>query len=144
MTKLKHPKSNFLHRAWGSSVALMSFKRKADWIALILLLGAIGIILGLINLSEEWTGPMRAQVAIDLSPAALPKYTMYSLCRGLIAYGFSLLFTLVYGYWAAKDKIAERLLIPLLDILQSIPVLGFMPGLILALVALFPRSNIGL
>ena len=69
---------------------------------------------------------------------------MYSLCRGLIAYSFSLLFTLVYGYWAAKDKIAERLLIPLLDILQSIPVLGFMPGLILALVALFPHSNIGL
>src|SRR5262249_27802659 len=53
-------------------------------------------------------------------------------------------FTLVYGYWAAKEKAAERVLIPLLDILQSIPVLGFMPGLVLALVAVFPSSNIGL
>ena len=48
--------------------------------------------------------------------------------RGLIAYVLSLLFTLVYGYWAAKDQVAERVLVPLLDILQSIPVLGFLPG----------------
>src|SRR4029077_8882404 len=63
---------------------------------------------------------------------------------GLIAYVISLLFTLLYGYWAAKDRSAQRVLIPLLDILQSIPVLGFMPGLIIALVAIFPHSNIGL
>jgi NitT/TauT family transport system permease protein len=56
----------------------------------------------------------------------------------------SLGFTLVYGYWAAKDHTAERVLVPLLDILQSIPVLSFMPGLVLALVALFPKTNIGL
>jgi NitT/TauT family transport system permease protein len=47
-----------------------------------------------------------------------------------------------YGYWG-KDR-RRRVLVPLLDILQSIPVLGFMPGLILALVALFPHSNTGL
>jgi len=69
---------------------------------------------------------------------------MFSLIRGLLAYVLSLGFTLVYGYWAAKDRVAGRLLLPLLDILQSIPVLGFMPGLILALVALFPHSNVGL
>src|SRR6202007_3030521 len=57
---------------------------------------------------------------------------------------FSLLFTLVYGFWAAKDERAGKILLPLLDILQSIPVLGFMPGLVLALVAIFPRSNVGL
>ncbi len=51
---------------------------------------------------------------------------------------------MLYGYWAAKDRAAQRILIPLLDILQSIPVLGFMPGLIIALVAIFPHSNIGL
>ena len=62
----------------------------------------------------------------------------------MIAYVFSLTFTLIYGYWAAHDRAAERVLVPLLDILQSIPVLGFMPGLILTLVAIFPRSNIGL
>ena len=64
---------------------------------------------------------------IDLSPWVLPIYTFYSLMRGLIAYVLSLLFTLVYGYWAAKDRVAQRVLIPVLDILQSIPVLGFAP-----------------
>ena len=62
----------------------------------------------------------------------------------MLAYVLSLLFTLAYGYWAAKDHIAEKVLIPLLDILQSIPVLGFMPGLVLALVAIFPNNNVGL
>src|SRR6266852_4126342 len=66
------------------------------------------------------------------------------LSRGLLAYVLSLAVTLTYGYWAAKDRLAERVLVPLLDILQSVPVLGFMPGLILALVSLFPHSNIGL
>jgi NitT/TauT family transport system permease protein len=50
----------------------------------------------------------------------------------------------VYGFWAAKDPVAERVLMPLLDILQSIPVLGFMPGLVIALVSMFPGSNVGL
>src|SRR5207249_5006691 len=66
------------------------------------------------------------------------------LTRGLVAYCFSLLFTLGYGYWAAKDRRAERVLLPLLDILQSIPVLGFLPGLLLSLNALFPTNNVGL
>ena len=64
------------------------------------------------------------------------------MVRGIIAYGLSLTVTLVYGYWAAKDKIAEKVVVPLLDILQSIPVLGFMPGLVLTLVGLFPLSQV--
>ncbi len=136
--------SSFIRRIWGHPAGFLDTKRKANWIGLLLLLGVIGLILGLINLSREWTGPLRPSVSIDLSPWALPKYAFFSLSRGLIAYVFSLLFTILYGYWAAKDRIAERLLLPLLDILQSIPVLGFMPGLILTLVALFPRSNVGL
>src|SRR5207253_7622432 len=104
----------------------------------------VGVVGGLIDLSREWTGQLRTAVEIDLSPTALPRYTMYSLSRGLVAYVLSLLFTLLYGYWAAKDHVAERVLVPLLDILQSIPVLAFLPGLTLALVGLFPSYNIGL
>ena len=99
---------------------------------------------GLIAVSKEWRGPMRPTVNIDLSPLVLPKYVFFSLTRGFAAYGLSLLFTLIYGYIAAYNKKAEKVLVPLLDILQSIPVLGFLPGLILALVAFFPASNIGL
>ncbi len=123
---------------------LLRAVRRLPWVDLLLVIGLVGLLFAFIGLGREWTGVHRPSVAIDLSPAALPRYTMFSLFRGLLAYLLSLGFTLVYGYWAAKDRVAARVLIPLLDILQSIPVLGFMPGLILALVALFPRSNIGL
>lgn len=133
-----------LRRIWAYPAGLLDPKRKANWIGLLLLFGVVGLIIGLVNLSREWAGPMRPSINIDLSARSLPKYAFFSLSRGLVAYVFSLFFTLLYGYWAAKNRVAERLLLPLLDILQSIPVLGFMPGLILALVALFPRSNTGL
>ncbi|HTP52714.1 MAG TPA: ABC transporter permease subunit [Anaeromyxobacteraceae bacterium] len=120
------------------------FRARASWIDLALVAVLGGSIFGLVNLAGEWTGALRPAVEIDLSLAALPGYALLSLSRGLAAYVLSLLFTLLYGYWAAKDPVAEKVLIPVLDILQSIPVLGFMPGLVLALVGAFPRSNVGL
>src|SRR5437660_11660574 len=115
------------------------------WTDLIFLLVVVAIAMGIFNAAQEWGAPREAGVEprIDLSPSVLPLYTFYSLMRGLIAYVLSLLFTLVYGYWAAKDRVAQRVLLPLLDILQSIPVLGFLPGVLLALQAAFPGSNIG-
>ena len=118
--------------------------RRFGLVDLAIVVALAGLLFGVLQLGREWRGASRPAIVIDLSPLALPRYTFYSLSRGLLAYVLSLAFTLTYGYWAAKDRIAERVLVPLLDILQSIPVLGFMPGLILALVALFPRSNIGL
>jgi NitT/TauT family transport system permease protein len=129
--------------AWGEATAFFERVRRFAWIDLVLMAGVIGVVFGLASLAGEWR-TLRPAVHIDLALSALPTYTFYSLTRGLIAYALSLLFTLTYGYWAAKDPIAERILVPLLDILQSIPVLGFMPGVVLALVSLFPRSNIGL
>jgi NitT/TauT family transport system permease protein len=128
---------------WGEATAFLERFRRAGWFDLVLLVALIGTVFGLISLAGEWR-TLRPQVHIDLSPSALPVYVLYSLSRGLIAYVLSLTFTLVYGYWAAKDAIADRVLLPMLDILQSIPVLGFMPSVVLALVAVFPRSNIGL
>jgi len=118
--------------------------RRFGLVDLAIVVALAGLLFGVLQLGREWSGASRPAIVIDLSPWALPRYTFYSLSRGLLAYVLSLTFTLTYGYWAAKDRIAERVLVPLLDILQSIPVLGFMPGLILALVALFPHSNIGL
>ncbi len=129
---------------WGGAVALLHRTRRIDWIDFLLILAFFGLLYGVIGLAQRWTGQLRPTVEIDLSPSALPKYTLFSLSRGMIAYALSLIFSLVYGYWASRDITARRVLIPLLDILQSIPVLGFMPGLILALVALFPHSNFGL
>jgi NitT/TauT family transport system permease protein len=61
-----------------------------------------------------------------------------------IALGFSTLFTFVYGYAAARSKRAERVLVPMLDILQSIPVLGFLSITVTAFIALFRGSLLGL
>jgi len=94
--------------------------------------------------TSEWRQPLKDAPAIDLSLKALPKYALFSFVRGWIAYFFSFVFTIVVASWAFYDKRAHKYILPALDILQSIPVLGFLPGLTLMLVALFPHSNAGL
>lgn len=106
--------------------------------------GVGALIFGISLFAGEWNATLNPTYQIDLSLSALPLYSLFSALRGLVAYVASLLFTVGVGYWAAHSKSAERVILPLLDILQSIPVLGFLPGLVLGLVALFPRSNAGL
>lgn len=118
--------------------------RRSVFADLLVLFGLAAIIFGVMEVAAEWQQPYREAVKIDLSPSALPFYTLLSLSRGVIAYLFSLLFTIGYGYWAFHDKAAGKVLLPLLDILQSIPVLGFLPEFVLTLIHLFPWSNIGL
>ncbi len=82
--------------------------------------------------------------AIDLDPSNLPYYAGRSTLRMFIALFFSTVFTLVYGYIAANSRRAERVMIPLLDILQSVPVLGFLSITVTGFIALFPGSLLGL
>jgi NitT/TauT family transport system permease protein len=133
-----------LKRLWGGDRSEAEERQRFGVVDVLVVAGLAGILFGILRVASEWRGALRPTVEIDLSPAALPRYTFFSLSRGVAAYIVSLFFTLGYGYWAAKDKRAERILIPLLDVLQSIPVLGFMPGVVLALVALFPSTNVGL
>ena len=129
----------FIHRPW----ALVP--RRA-WSALTdLPIFAFGLALfySLILLARYWSGPLQPAAQIAREPGALPLYALYSLLRIAIAYFLSLAFTLVYGYIAAYNARAERFMIPLLDILQSIPVLSFLPGVMLAMVSLFPSRQLG-
>jgi NitT/TauT family transport system permease protein len=82
--------------------------------------------------------------SVDLDPRNLPNYAARSTLRMFIALGFSTLFTFVYGYAAARSRRAGRVLIPLLDILQSVPVLGFLSATVTAFIALFRGSLLGL
>src|SRR6202451_4034669 len=97
----------------------------------------------LLSMTHYWMAPANAGTAIQLRVGALPKYAMFSVLRIAIAYVFSLAFTLVYGYIAAYNARAEKFMIPLLDTLQSIPVLSFVPGVMLSMVALFPTRQLG-
>ncbi|HRQ32499.1 MAG TPA: hypothetical protein PLM89_05295, partial [Anaerolineales bacterium] len=71
--------------------------------------------------------PLIAGPKISLEPSALPWYTLLSVLRMLAAYILSLLFTLTYGRAAAYNRRAETILMPLLDVLQSVPILSFLP-----------------
>ena len=106
-------------------------------------IAVFGVIFGLYSIGRSWLGPVRVESEISQDPRSLWAYSLYSLVRILVAYGISLVFALAYGYAAARSKRAEIVLIPLLDILQSIPVLSFLPGVMLAMVALFPNRQLG-
>jgi NitT/TauT family transport system permease protein len=77
---------------------------------------------------------------ISLAFRALPWYALLSTLRMAAAYALSLLFTLVYGYMAAHNRTAERVLMPLLDVLQSVPILSFLPLVLLGLSALIRQD----
>jgi NitT/TauT family transport system permease protein len=109
----------------------------------IMFAAAIALFYGVVSVGRGWFGPFTPSVEITRSPWALPAYAGYSLVRIAIAYALSLGFALAYGYIAAYNLRAERFMIPLLDVLQSIPVLAFLPPVMLAMVALFPGRQLG-
>ena len=78
---------------------------------------------------------------ISLSPRVLPYYALRSLGRMAAAYFLSLAFTLVYGRLAAYNRRAEQVLMPLLDVLQSVPILSFLPVVLLSLSAILPERT---
>lgn len=82
--------------------------------------------------------------SISLSPAYLPIYTLKTTLRMLVALCFSFLFTFVYGGLAAKSRRAEKVLVPLLDILQSVPILGFLSLAVVWVVSRMPNHELGL
>jgi NitT/TauT family transport system permease protein len=76
---------------------------------------------------------------VSLSPLALPWYALLSVGRMSVAYFLSLLFSLFYGYAAARNRTARIALMPLLDVLQSVPILSFLPVVLLSLSAVLPQ-----
>jgi NitT/TauT family transport system permease protein len=111
--------------------------------ALILLAGFSGFY-AILSLTRYWTAPVQPHFQIQLAVRALPYYALLSLERILLAYVISLAIAIIYGYAAAHNRGAENVLIPLLDILQSIPVLSFLPAVMIAMVALFPTRQLGI
>ncbi len=114
-----------------------------DVAASILVLATLGLIgTASHQLSAAWD-PTR-QPEISLSPAALPLYALRTTARMMLALLASLLFTLTYATLAAKSRRAETVLIPLLDVLQSVPILGYLSFTVVFFVSLFPGNVLGL
>jgi len=115
----------------------LPIQRSFGWGDVIVLLGLA--VVGYIGVSLALGSPRIIQgPEISLSPWALPWYAFLSMGRMAAAYALSMIFSLFYGYMAARKKGAEKILIPLLDILQSIPLLSFLPVVILSFRAFLP------
>ena len=104
-----------------------------------------GIFLAVVHASRGVVLPLGAPGATDihLDVWYLPYYALRTTLRMFIAMGFSLVFTFTYATLAAKSRRAEKVMIPLLDVLQSVPILGFLAFLVPFFVGLFPGSVAG-
>lgn len=114
---------------------------------ILILLGVFALLLSIASISSQLVAsfnPPEISPTISLDLSVLPAYAGRSMFRMFAALFFSILFSIVYGYVAAHHRQAEKILVPLLDILQSVPVLGFLSVTITLFIALFPGSLMGL
>lgn len=132
MTRSLTPKNQTLDRS------------RLTWQDGLLILAVITVLLVIVRTASQLTGDYQPDVIISTDLDQLPSYAAQTLLRMGVAYFLSLIFSLVYAYSAYRFPLAAKVLIPLLDILQSIPVLSFLPGVVLALIALFPGQRIGI
>lgn len=128
-------------------IALAALGRKSlpnyyDLVAMAVIFAGI---IALVEASHAITLPITApqSTVISLDYALLPSYAFRTTLRMLAAMAASLLFTFTYATWAAKSRRAESLLIPILDILQSVPILGFLSFTVTFFLGLFPGSMLG-
>src|ERR1700723_2825288 len=113
-----------------------------DVVALILVIGAVVLI---VYGGEQTPLPLSAldTSPVSLDPANLPLYALRTTMRMLLAIVCSIIFTFIYAALAAKSRRAELVLIPLLDILQSVPILGFLTFTVVFFMNLFPGRVLG-
>ena len=115
------------------------------WVDVVVIIGVFALLRTVVTLG----GDMRVQFdelhppELSLDVALIPYYTARTVLRMFIAFAASLLFTLVWGYVAAKSPRARLVMLPVLDILQSVPVLGFLSITVTGFIALFPGSLLG-
>ena len=113
-----------------------------DWALLPLVLAVlIAVAYGAMQMARPFV--LGQPMPVSLDPAALPYYLLRTILRMFAALGVSLVFAFVFAAVAAKYRLAEKVLVPLLDVLQSVPVLGFQAIAIAPFIALFPGSQMG-
>ena len=105
---------------------------------------ALAVFMAIVHMASYWLGTAVPVSPISESARSLPLYALYSVMRIGIAYFLSLIFAVAYGYIAAHNARVEAWMIAVLDILQSIPVLSFLPPVLLAMIALVPHHQLGI
>lgn len=132
-------------RPYPATTAQQHDRYRFGWVDLVVLVGIFVVLWGIVVLG----GDMRVQfdelhpARLSLDPWMIPYYTARTVLRMLIAFCVSLAFTFAWAYAAAKSRRARRVMLPMLDILQSVPVLGFLSVTVTGFLALFPGSLLG-
>jgi len=118
------------------------FATRWDAVAIIVI---AALIVFLAEASRDLLEPLAQlkSVPLSLDPAHLPQYAARTTLRMFAGLGLSLVFTLTYATWAAKSERAGRLLVPILDILQSVPILGFISITVASFMSLVPGRVLG-
>ena len=113
-----------------------------DFLAVLL---TLGLLVFLAEASRHLLQPLTElqRTPLSLDPSHLPEYAARTTLRMFVALALSLLFTFTYATWAAKSRRAELVLVPLLDILQSVPILGFISITVLFFMSLAPGRVLG-
>jgi NitT/TauT family transport system permease protein len=119
--------------------------KKFGWADLFVIIVIFSVMFSILKLGAGMKVPLSSikHTTINLDPSYLPYYAGRSLLRMFIAFGASLLFTFIYGRIAAFNRTAEKIMIPAIDILQSVPVLGFLSITVIGFMSIFPGSLLG-
>ncbi len=116
----------------------------SQWDVIILLL-LLCVLFALSWAGKQMTAPYHIGIPqpISLSPYMLPMYALRTVLRMFIALFISLVFTFIFGTWAAKSKRAGLVIVPTIDVLQAVPVLSFLSITVVGFIKLFPDSQLG-
>ncbi len=133
---------SFLRTTFMTAYKARMYPNYWDMLALLFVLAVITFF--------AWTAKQMATpyqlgqvIPISLSSFVLPFYAARTVFRMLIALCVSLLFTFTFATWAAKSRRAEKIIIPIIDVLQSVPILGFLSVTVAGFIGLFPGSLLG-
>ncbi len=132
-------------KSTAPQLAIVEERRTLGWIDALFLLVLLGLLWSALHFGKGMIVHFdpAAVPEIDSSPSQIPYYAGRTLMRMWIAFGFSLFFAVATGYLAAKSRTARAFILPALDVLQSVPVLGFLSATVAAFMALFPGSLLG-
>jgi NitT/TauT family transport system permease protein len=134
-------------KSTATQLAAADSKRSFNWIDLLVFAAVLGLLWSILQFGSgmivHFDAATSESFPISTDIRNIPYYAGRTLLRMWIAFGFSLLFTFAVGYAAAKNRVARTIILPFMDIMQSIPVLSFLTITVTFFVGLFPGTLLG-
>jgi NitT/TauT family transport system permease protein len=134
-------------KSTATQLAAADSKRSFNWVDLLVFAAVLGLLWSILQFGSgmivHFDAATSESFPISTDIHNIPYYAGRTLLRMWLAFGFSLLFTFAVGYAAAKNRVARTIILPFMDIMQSIPVLSFLTITVTFFVGLFPGTLLG-